>query len=204
MEFIIWIIIVIAIVKHAKKKKNKDNNSSAYEKKKYRPHDVREQARKVQRELQNTEERQYGDKNLSVYDMNRKQKELKQRLQQKYGLQISTHLENNRTVRTSQVYEQAEAFSANRENTQKSNILSRASANVRENAHDALEHQMIQNLDGYCVGDIHALQSAADIRGESELMNEISDLIVMGYQAKLPYERDFIAEGEALLSRYEL
>lgn len=34
----------------------------------------------------------------------------------------------------------------------------------------------------------------------SELMCQLNDLMVMGYQAKLPYERDFLAEGMAMLT----
>ena len=34
----------------------------------------------------------------------------------------------------------------------------------------------------------------------SELMCQLDDLMVMGYQAKLSYERDFLAEGMAMLT----
>ncbi len=35
-------------------------------------------------------------------------------------------------------------------------------------------------------------------------MHEVEDLMIMGYQANLPFERDFIAEGVAMLNGYEL
>lgn len=35
-----------------------------------------------------------------------------------------------------------------------------------------------------------------------DLMKQVEDLIVLGYEAKLPFERDFIAEGNDLISKY--
>lgn len=39
---------------------------------------------------------------------------------------------------------------------------------------------------------------------KSELMEELNDLMLMGYQTNLSYERDFVAEGIELLNSYEL
>lgn len=75
-------------------------------------------------------------------------------------------------------------------------ILTRAAANVRENEQDELERQM---LDG-----AQTLVNAIDIEGTSELMREIDDLMIMGYQADLSFERDFVAEGVEMLNSYEL
>ena len=37
---------------------------------------------------------------------------------------------------------------------------------------------------------------------DCDLMKEVQDLIVMGYQGKMPYQRDFIGEAEEMLNRY--
>ncbi len=79
---------------------------------------------------------------------------------------------------------------------QSNDILTRAAANVRENEQDELERQM---LDG-----AQTLVNAIDIEGTSELMREIDDLMIMGYQADLSFERDFVAEGVEMLNSYEL
>lgn len=75
-------------------------------------------------------------------------------------------------------------------------ILKRAAENVSENDGDELEQQMMAGA--------HELVNAIDIDSASELMHEVEDLMIMGYQANLPFERDFIAEGVAMLNGYEL
>lgn len=75
-------------------------------------------------------------------------------------------------------------------------ILKRATANVKENDTDELEQQMMAGA--------HDLVNAIDIDSASELMHEVEDLMIMGYQANLPFERDFVAEGVAMLNNYEL
>ena len=75
-------------------------------------------------------------------------------------------------------------------------ILKRAAENVNENDADELEQQMMAGA--------HELVNAIDIDSASELMHEVEDLMIMGYQANLPFERDFIAEGVAMLNGYEL
>ena len=75
-------------------------------------------------------------------------------------------------------------------------ILKRAAENVNENDVDELDQQMMAGA--------HELVNAIDIDSTSELMHEVEDLMIMGYQANLPFERDFIAEGVAMLNGYEL
>ena len=75
-------------------------------------------------------------------------------------------------------------------------ILKRAAENVNKNDVDELEQQMMAGA--------HELVNAIDIDSTSELMHEVEDLMIMGYQANLPFERDFIAEGVAMLNGYEL
>ena len=43
-----------------------------------------------------------------------------------------------------------------------------------------------------------------NIGKSSELMYQVNDLIVMGYQADLTFERDFVSEGIDMLNNYEL
>lgn len=44
-------------------------------------------------------------------------------------------------------------------------------------------------------------QQSMTVEAPDELMRQVEELIVMGYQAKLPYERDFVAEGMDMLNR---
>lgn len=81
-------------------------------------------------------------------------------------------------------------------NQAENDILKRATENVSENDGDELEQQMMAGA--------HELINAIDIDSASELMHEVEDLMIMGYQANLPFERDFIAEGVAMLNGYEL
>ena len=81
-------------------------------------------------------------------------------------------------------------------NQAENDILKRATENVSENDGDELEQQMMAGA--------HELVNAIDIDSASELMHEVEDLMIMGYQANLPFERDFIAEGVAMLNCYEL
>lgn len=81
-------------------------------------------------------------------------------------------------------------------NQAENDILKRATENVSENDVDELEQQMMAGA--------HELVNAIDIDSASELMHEVEDLMIMGYQANLPFERDFIAEGVAMLNGYEL
>ena len=69
-------------------------------------------------------------------------------------------------------------------------ILSRAAANVRENEEDEL---LLRTETGKLVTD-----------EPGELIRQVNDLIVMGYQPCLSFERDFVAEGVELLTRYEV
>ena len=81
-------------------------------------------------------------------------------------------------------------------NQAENDILKRATENVSENDGVELEQQMMAGA--------HELVNAIDIDSASELMHEVEDLMIMGYQANLPFERDFIAEGVAMLNGYEL
>ncbi|MBO5071282.1 MAG: hypothetical protein J6C37_13170, partial [Roseburia sp.] len=151
--------------------------------------------------------------------MQQKQRELKERLQQRYGQQQKSNSYNT----TKNVY--GNSGTKARQN----DIFSRATANVMENAADKLERQMEMNAersgtvpdshsqantytstDTYTVGDTsvfvntYSLAAAMDADKSSDLMRQVSDLMITGYQAEISFERDFLAEGMALLSRYEV
>lgn len=123
--------------------------------------------------------------------MTRKQQELKQRLQQRYG----TGQSGTRQNRTQQVA--AQGYVSQQSRTQQGDILSRANANVRENDADRLERSLMP---------VHNTVETMGMQGlmESDLMREINDLMIKGYQADLTFERDFVSEGIELLNSYEL
>lgn len=79
---------------------------------------------------------------------------------------------------------------------QANDILVRAASNVNENEYDELEMQMLEGG--------QTLANAIDIDGTSALMEEVNDLMIMGYRADLSFERDFVAEGVAMLNSYQL
>ena len=83
-------------------------------------------------------------------------------------------------------------------------ILSRAAANVRENEKDELE--LLMNASGGLTGNLYdceSLPGVTDLRESSELMREVADLMIMGYQVQPVSTRDFVAEGVEMLGQYE-
>lgn len=154
--------------------------------------------------------------------LRQKQQELKNRLQQRYG-------SPQQAVSGQQGYRQGGAGQGNGQvyggpgkaapgkqpgrNGQRASdrqgrpgdILSRAAANVRENETDQME--LLMNAPGGLIGgmtEYGGLSGVIDIGASSELMREISDLMIMGYQAEPVSTRDFIAEGVEMLGRYEV
>ena len=123
--------------------------------------------------------------------MTRKQQELKQRLQQRYGTGQSGTQQN----RTQQVATQG--YVSQQSRAQQGDILSRANANVRESDAERLERSLMP---------VHNTVETMGMQGlmESDLMREINDLMIKGYQADLAFERDFVSEGIELLNSYEL
>lgn len=139
------------------------------------------QTRQSQQTYQrNVSQQQYQQMSLDMTQMRAtmtaKQQELKSRLQQKYPAQ--------RPVA-------------------KGDILSRAAANTSEHNVDELELRASEETLN-CVANIHNLMCIADSSEESCLMKELNDLMLMGYQADLSFERDFLSEGIDMLNRYEI
>lgn len=114
-----------------------------------------------------------------------RQQELKQRLQQKYGTV---------TANTAKPAQAAHPVS----NPGKGAILSRADSNVNENQTDELREQFYQKT-GEPPKKVHG-----ECEDECSLMDQVNDLMIMGYQANLSFERDFVAEGIEMLNRFEL
>lgn len=86
---------------------------------------------------------------------------------------------------------------------QQGDILSRAAANVMETQHDELEHMMEPEKHGVGSEEPKAVKPI-DSAGTDDLMKTVNDLIIMGYQPKLSFERDFIGEGMKLLNRFDV
>ena len=137
------------------------------------------------------------------------QQQLKSRLQQKYAGRPFSAYSQQRT----------------RQNSDSAgDILERAKNNVKENEQDELRSGMeaerrdsrdvltnrqampekeseggaqlpVQYRDGFELGLVS---------GESELIRQLNDLMVMGYSGNLTFERDFIAEGVDMLNRFEI
>ena len=87
---------------------------------------------------------------------------------------------------------------------QQNDIMSRAVANVKVNEVDELERSQSATAINAMSADVHNLIGMVDVAKSSELMAQLNDLMIMGYQADLSFERDFIAEGVDMLNSYEL
>lgn len=192
MAGILWIIIIVAIVIGEVKKQRRRQQGNSRAGQRYQP--PQQNYRPVN---QNVARRQQE----SMAAMNAKQQELKNRLTQRYGKPGGMVVNQNGNV-----WQRAGQQNIKRQPPQQpGDILSRANANVRENEKDLLEQQMaVKHEGGPMVRDAHDLVGAVDIAESSELMRQVSDLMIMGYQADLTFERDFLAEGVELLNRYEL
>lgn len=83
-------------------------------------------------------------------------------------------------------------------NPGKDTILSRADLNVNENQTDELREQFYEKT-GEPPKKVHG-----ECEEECSLMDQVNDLMIMGYQANLSFERDFVAEGVEMLNRFEL
>lgn len=123
------------------------------------------------------------------------QQELKERLQQRYGSRQTAQ----------QSYRNSSSQGYRKPSVQQNDILTRATANVMENQQDELQSTSdAAKRDAAMMVDAQRLADAIDIESTSELMQDVNEMIVMGYQPKLSFERDFIAEGMEMLTRFEM
>lgn len=97
-------------------------------------------------------------------------------------------------------------------------ILSRANLNVRDNENDHLREDMRQNHEETILRDMHSMSESVNpmeqhslsephpfggFEESSELMRQVTDLMIMGYQPQLSGERDFVAEGIDMLQNFD-
>ncbi len=129
---------------------------------------------------QNTAARQQAFDQLG-----QKQRELKQRLMQKYGRRDEAAKRAQQPRRTSE--------------EQEYDILDRAEANVNEIQTDAAKRSLFEAQSGGASAGFDTGWEDGDI-----LMREVENLMITGYQYSLSYERDFVGEGIEMLNRMEM
>ena len=112
--------------------------------------------------------------------------ETKERLQRKYGLQ---------------------------QPVPKGDILSRAREHVQENEQDVIQQEVhaqvcreYRDIE-HKIPDVeeHKIESVnCDAAEESDMMKRVNDLIVTGYSGEMNFDRDFVAAGIEMLTRFSL
>lgn len=137
--------------------------------------------------------------------MIQKQRELKERLQRQYGKSMQGY-ENSQGV---DPYHEEKLLTESRKYNesldQSGDIMDRvnASAKERSTAEEATKNRRKID-DSLQQGDrADIMMEVMDFKDSSKLMEEVSDLIIMGYQSKLPFDRDFVEEGLQMLGQYE-
>lgn len=163
---IIWLIIIFLIYSRSKGKEQKKNQQ--YQKSYQAQTNVNAYAE---------------EKNAETL---KKQQELKNRLQQKYGSTVT------------------ETQTGSIQQTRPTDIASRVATNVKEYEVDELKRKQSAEITKESILHASDMGDASTDTRTSEVMNQINDLMIMGYQANLSFERDFIGEGMDLLSQYEL
>lgn len=186
MEFIIWIIIiVVVIVKQNNKKKKAQQGMQRMPLQ--QGNIPRQTMNQNYQRTQNYGQYSQGVPNQNTaqmqIDMINKQRELKQRLQKRYGTPGSLPREAG-SYKPPMPQQQGVAQYAMQQGH--NDILRRAVEHVDENDYDSLKVDMNSN-----------------VATSDELMREVNDLILMGYQANLSFARDFVSEGIEMLNSYE-
>ena len=182
MGGLIWIIVIVVVISEIKKFQRKNGQ-------RVKPNVPRQQ------QYMRPDQTKVGQQNVRSNQMPRQQQNVRpnQMPRQQQGMRPN-QMPGQRTQSAG-----GAAMAGCRRpqpNQAENDILKRATENVSENDGDELEQQMMAGA--------HELVNAIDIDSASELMHEVEDLMIMGYQANLPFERDFIAEGVAMLNGYEL
>ena len=191
MGGLIWIIVIIVVISEIKKFQRKNGQ-------RVKPN--------VPRQQQNMRPDQMaGQQNVRPNQMPRQQNVRPNQMPRQQQGMRPNQMAGRQNVRPNQMPGQRTQSAGGaamagcrrpQPNQAENDILKRATENVSENDGDELEQQMMAGA--------HELVNAIDIDSASELMHEVEDLMIMGYQANLPFERDFIAEGVAMLNGYEL
>lgn len=184
---IIVIIIAVAVSFSQNKKKlqktgkREDGGSSAGDS----VQKFKKQAETMLQSVSDVMQQNTADRRRIFEQQSQKQRELKQRLLQKYG-------RGDEPVKRKQQSEQILK-------EQEYDILDRAEANVNEIQTDAVKRSMYEAQSGAAPGRFDADWEDSDI-----LMRQVEDLMIMGYQYNFSYERDFVGEGIEMLNRIEM
>ena len=193
MGGLIWIIVIVVVISEIKKFQRKNGQ-------RVKPNVPRQQ------QYMRPDQTKVGQQNVRPNQMPRQQQNVRpnQMPRQQQGMRPN-QMAGRQNVRPNQMAGRQNVRAGGaamagcrrpQPNQVENDILKRATENVSENDGDELEQQMMAGA--------HELVNAIDIDSASELMHEVEDLMIMGYQANLPFERDFIAEGVAMLNGYEL
>ena len=193
MGGLIWIIVIVVVISEIKKFQRKNGQ-------RVKPNVPRQQ------QYMRPDQTKVGQQNVRSNQMPRQQQNVRpnQMPRQQQGMRPN-QMAGQQNVRPNQMPGQRTQSAGGaamagcrrpQPNQAENDILKRATENVSENDGDELEQQMMAGA--------HELVIAIDIDSASGLMHEVEDLMIMGYQANLPFERDFIAEGVAMLNGYEL
>lgn len=174
MEILIWIIIMVAIVNNAKKKQKKAQSRGNY------------QARQPQQTYQRNVSQQSYQRNAS---------------QPQYQ-QMSMNMTQMQAAMTAKQQELKSRLQQ-KYPTAKGDILNRAAANTSDHNVDELELRAAEDTLN-CVANLHNTMCIEGNSEESCLMKELNDLMLMGYQTDLSFERDFLSEGIDMLNSYEM
>lgn len=177
-ELIIWIIIICAIYGKAQKRKQQRSGQNYAQPNMQYTRQYQNTASNAQYK-QSMQAQGYPQSNYSQADMAAKQRELKQRLQQKYAAQNTAQNVRQNTA---------------------GNAPQSMSYNVQSKEHTV--QQKPADILGKAAGNV--IEYEADMTNNSRLMDEVNDLILMGYQADLTFSRDFVAEGIKMLNSYEI
>lgn len=167
--FLVWFLIIMFLIFYNKGKKR----SADVQGRGTRIQDSGASKQEQTRIVQELRTHSVPGRPEAYEELRRKQQELKNRLQQKYPEQKQQNpVKASADLSAEYIPPQAD-------------IMSRAVANVKENAADVLEKKQVE------------LQ-------EDDLMAQLQDLMVMGYWVDFDFSRDFVAEGIEMLNRYEL
>lgn len=196
---IISLIIIIAIIKKVlekdnekNKKEQKQQSGEQWQKKVFDFVDKAGEYASQKAGNLSTSRSATSSTTNNAYYYEQQKKATKDRLRQKYGSQTTN---------------------AYAKNAAKTDILSRAKENVREEEQDTFKQEVHAEVCSEYRSHAESAPNlaahvghspACDIEGESDIMKRVNDLIVMGYDGDLKFDRDFIAEGVEMLNSFSL
>lgn len=198
MDIIIVIIVVVWVIFAEKKKKTRKVQKSTGTIMQQNTGKRNRQSVDRQSQPGQTGDTIQSAANAMQKSMTQTQRELKERLQKKYGnaAQAGRAVPQNHGQRTAPATQSDVQSTRVQQPARENTILSRAAANVQEEAVDELRFEQTENT---------AVESLGLATMEnSPLMQQISDLMITGYTGELSFGRDFVAEGVEMLNRCEM